>query len=101
MRSIPCRLLRARRTEEAPADGWVGVRNPRTSQTLALVCGAPEVGARVSGVDYGALGAHAGARFTLRLGPGEEKGALSFLALARDEDEARAYRVLAGTQELP
>jgi hypothetical protein len=24
-----------------------------------------------------------------------------FLALARDEDEARAYRVLAGAQELP
>jgi hypothetical protein len=37
----------------------------------------------------------------LHLGPGEEKGALSFLALARDEDEARAYRVLAGAQELP
>ena len=95
------RLLRAQRSEEVSADGWVGVCNPQTGRTLVLVCGAHEAGARVIGVDCGALGAHAGARFTLRLGPGEEKGALSFLALARDEDEARAYRVLAGTQELP
>ncbi|HKC74190.1 MAG TPA: hypothetical protein VKF37_08315, partial [Chloroflexota bacterium] len=95
------RLLRAQRSEEVSADGWVGVRNPRTGRTLALVCGAPEAGARVIGVDCGALGAHAGARATFRLGPSEERGALSFLALARDEDEARAYRVLAGTQELP
>ena len=94
-------LLRAQRTEDVSADGWVGVRNPHTGPTLALVCGAPEAGARVSGVDYGTLGAHAGARITFRLGPGEEQGALSFLVLARDEDEARAYRVLAGTQELP
>jgi hypothetical protein len=95
------RLLRAQRTEEVSADGWVGVRNPRTGRTLALVCGAHKAGARVIGVDCGALGAHAGAHVTFRLVPAEEQGALSFLALARDEDEARAYRVLAGTQELP
>jgi ribosomal protein S18 acetylase RimI-like enzyme len=95
------RLLRGQRSEQVSADGWLGVRNSRSGQTLALVCGAHEAGARVIGVDCGALGAHVGARVTLRLGPGEEKGALSFLALARDEDEARAYRVLAGTQELP
>src|SRR5205085_663852 len=85
------RLLRAQRSEEVSADGWVGVRNLRTGRTLALVCGAPEAGARVIGVDCGALGAHAGARATFRLGPSEERGALSFLAVARDEDEARAY----------
>jgi hypothetical protein len=95
------RLLRAQRSEQVSADGWVGVRNSQTGRTLALVCGAHEAGARVIGVDDGALGAHSGARVTLHLGPGEERGALSFLALARDEDEARAYRVLAGTQELP
>jgi hypothetical protein len=95
------RLLRAQRTQEVSADDWVGVRNPRIGRTLALVCGAHEAGARVIGVDCGALGAHAGARVTLHLGPGEEKGVLAFLALARDEDEARAYRVLAGAQELP
>jgi hypothetical protein len=95
------RLLRAQRTEEVPADGWVGVRNPPSGRTLVLVCGAHEAAARVLGVDCGTRGAHAGARFTWRLGPGDERGALSFMALARDEDEARAYRVLGGTQELP
>jgi hypothetical protein len=94
------RLLRAQRTEDIPSDGWVGVRNPRTGTTMVLVGGAATAESRVCGVDWGVLGAHAGLTFNPRPGPGEEQTVLSYLAVARDEAEARAYRALAGVTTL-
>lgn len=95
------RLLRAFRIEHVPGTSWVAARNARTGLTAALVCAARDAAARVYGLDYGDLGAHVAARFTLEVAPGEERGALSFLALAGDEDEARAYRVLADAPDVP
>jgi hypothetical protein len=96
------RLLRAQRTEDLRSeDGWAAVRDPRGGRVVALISGSREVEAWVEGMDWGTLGAHAGAYCNLRLGPGEQRGALSFLVLAQDEDEARAYRVLAGAEDLP
>jgi len=94
------RLLRAQRTEDVHADGWVGVRDPRSGTTLALVSGDRAAEAQVLGADWGTLGAHAGALFTPRLGPSQERAALSYLAVARDEQEARAYRALSSTATL-
>lgn len=66
-----------------------------------MIHGALESDGRVVGVDWGELGAHAAARVTFRLPPNAERAALAFVALARDEDEARAYHMLSGATVLP
>ena len=84
-----------------PGTDWVAARNAHTGLTATLISGTRDAAAQVYGLDYGDLGAHVAARFTLEVAPGDERGALSFLVLASDEDEARAYRVLAGALEVP
>jgi hypothetical protein len=94
------RLLRAQRTTGVGGEEWAAVRNPRDGRTAALICSRP-AGAHVQRTDWGTLGAHLGVTASLRLGPQEEQSFLAFLALARDEAEARAYRVLSGCRGLP
>jgi hypothetical protein len=94
------RLLRAQRTEEAATDGWVAAHNPRDHTTLALVAAAGDHNAAVKAVDWGNLGGHAGISAPLRLDPGREQAFLSYLVLARSEEEARAYHALTTTRFL-
>ena len=93
------RLRRAQRTIDVAADRWIAARNPASGTTIALV---PTRGpdARVVGVDWGGLGVHLGLRFQPRLEPHGEQSALAYLALARDEAEAAAYRPLEGAEGL-
>ncbi|MCL4532420.1 MAG: hypothetical protein M1582_04415 [Actinobacteria bacterium] len=94
------RLLRAQRTLNQRTDAWVGVRNPRDGRTIVLVRGAAESDSSIEGIDTGNLGAHAGLNASFRLEPHAEQSALAYLALARDETEAAAYRGLAGAELL-
>ena len=95
------RLLRAQRTVELAGGPWVGVKDAASGRTLALAAGPQDVGAMVRGIDWGNLGAHAALTFQTRLRPDEEVAAHCFVALARDETEARAYGSLARLQGLP
>lgn len=98
-RTRTTRLLRAHRFAEVTGDGWCAVHQPRSGRTMALVSGG-DGEARAIGVDAGDLGAHLAARAMLRLGPNDEQSLLAFLVLCDGEDEARAYRALAGAKEL-
>ncbi len=94
------RLLRAHRTEEAATDGWAAAHDPRTGTTLGLVGSSVERQLAVKAIDWGHLGGHAGAVTALHLPPGQERGFLCYLVVARNEEEARAYHALTTTRHL-
>ena len=86
---------RAHGTLWSTTEGWIAVASGNAGPALAIV--SSDTRARMMCGDMGLLGVHPFISSDIDLVPGASQMSTTYIAVARDLDEARAYRPLVGT----
>ena len=86
---------RAHGTLWSTTEGWIAVASGNAGPALTIV--SSDTRARMMCGDMGLLGVHPFIASEIDLVPGGSQTSTTYIAIARDLDEARAYRPLVGT----